>query len=128
MLAVFKSITEFIEIKRQDNNLLFRTRRWSEGGKRASEKIAFSTFAECFYQPTLDIHDGGYGQLVTLCNNNKQYFNYRNWIMSQLRGGWAHDVTCRNRKLALFGLVFTMCWFVNFINKYKNIFAFSSSS
>lgn len=25
----------------------------------------------------------GYGQLVTLCNNNKQYFNYTYWIMSQ---------------------------------------------
>lgn len=25
----------------------------------------------------------GYGQLVTLYNNNKQYFNYTYWIMSQ---------------------------------------------
>ena len=71
--------------------------------------------------PLTSFHSSGYGQLVTLCNNNKQYFNYRNWIMSQSRRG-GNDVTCWNWKLAPLDLLhlFTMCCFSwTSQNKYK---------
>lgn len=61
----------------------------------------------------------GYGQLVTLCNNNKQYFNYRNWIMSQWGSEW-RDVL--ELKIGTLWPHFTTCSFVSSQNKYQSDF------
>lgn len=76
---------------------------------------------------------GGYGQLVTLCYNNKQYFNYRNWIMSW-RGEGRRGATrveperdVLELKIGTLWPHFTTCSLVNSQNKYNSNFLSSAA-